>query len=120
VKQHTRNGRSITSESPDIELTAEVRARGLRFDEVPDTEVHPPAQTERENLPEQVRPEHEGVTFRDIRVRLRIANELTVGEPNQWEELRQGENERFVHGRDSSKPSQEAGQKAEVTAKERK
>jgi len=120
VKQNARKARPTTPESPDIELTADVRAKELRFDEVPETEVNPPAQTERENLPEQVRPEHEGVTFRDSRVRLRIANELTVGEPNQWEELRQGENERFVHGRDSSKPSQEAGQKAEVTAKERK
>ncbi len=112
--------RSVAPDRPDIEIAANVKARELRFEEVPETEVNPPAQTERENLPEQVRPEHEGVTFRDIRVRLRIANELTVGEPNQWEELRQGENERFVHGRDSSKPSQEAGQKAEVTAKERK
>ena len=119
MKQHARKERSITPENPDIELTAEVRARELRFDEVPDTEVHPPAQTERENLPEQVRPEHEGVTFRDIRVRLRIANELTVGEPNQWEELREGDTERFVYRRDSSKPSHEAGQKAEETAKER-
>ena len=119
MKQHARKERSITPENPDIELTAEVRARELRFDEVPDTEVHPPAQTERENLPEQVRPEHEGVTFRDIRVRLRIANELTVSEPNEWEELREGDTERFEHRRDSSKPSQEAGQKAEETAKER-
>jgi hypothetical protein len=120
VKKHTRKERSITPESPDIELTADVMARELRFDEVPDTEVHPPAQTQRENLPEQVRPEHEGVTFRDIRVRLRIANELTVGEPNQWEELKEGNSERFVHRHDSNKPSQDAGQKAEETAKERK
>jgi hypothetical protein len=63
-------------------LTADVKARELRFDEVPETEVHPPAQTERENLPEEVRPEHVGVTFRNISVRMRVANELTVTEPD--------------------------------------
>ena len=120
MKQHRRKERSITPESPDIELTADVKARELRFDEVPETEVHPPAQTERENLPEQVRPEHEGVTFRDIRVRLRIANELTVSEPDQWEKLREGDTDKRVHKHDSSMPSQEAGQKAEETAEEGK
>ena len=58
-------------ENPDIELTADVKARELRFEEVPETEVHPPAQTERENLPEEVEP---GVTYRNPRVRLRIAS----------------------------------------------
>ena len=105
---------------PDIEFTANVKARELRFEEVPETEVNPPAQTERENLPDQVGPEHEGITFRDIRVRLRIANVLTVDEPNQWEELREGDTERLVRRRDSGKPGREAGQKAEETAKERK
>jgi hypothetical protein len=83
VKQHARKERSTTPENPDIEFTAEVRARELRFDEVPETEVHPPAQTERENLPEKVRPEDAGTTFRNISVQLRISNELTVSEPNQ-------------------------------------
>jgi len=80
----------------------------LRFDEVPETEVNPPAQTERENLPEQVRPEHEGVTFRDVRIRVRIANELSVSGPDQGEESREGDAERFVRSPDSSKPSQQA------------
>jgi hypothetical protein len=109
VKQNARKARPTTPESPDIELTADVRAKELRFDEVPETEVNPPAQTKRENLPEQVRPEHEGITFRDIRVRLRIANVLTVSEPDQWDELREGDAEGLGHRRDSSKPSQEAG-----------
>lgn len=120
MKQHARRERSITPENPDIEFTAEVRARELRFDEVPDTEVHPPAQTERENLPEKVRPADAGTTFRNVSVQLRIASELTVSEPNQWEELREGEIERFVRRHDSGKPGQESGQKAEETAKERK
>ena len=58
-------------DNPDIELTADVKARELRFEEVPETEVHPPAQTERENLPEEVEP---GVTYRNPGVRLRIAS----------------------------------------------
>jgi hypothetical protein len=57
--------------NPDIELTADVKVRELRFEEVPETEVHPPAQTKRENLPEEVEP---GVTYRNPRVRLRIAS----------------------------------------------
>jgi hypothetical protein len=83
MKAAKKEERSLVPEGPDIELTAGVRARELRFDEVPETEVHPPAQTERENLPEEVRPEHAGVTFRNVSVRMRIANELTVTEPDE-------------------------------------
>jgi hypothetical protein len=68
-------------ETPDVELTADVRARELRFEEVPETEVrfpgHPKREsvsgTERENLPEEVEPD---VTYRNLRVRLRIASAL--------------------------------------------
>ena len=68
-------------ENPDIELTADVKARELRFEEVPETEVRFPGYperesvsgTERENLPEEVEP---GVTYRNPRVRLRIASAL--------------------------------------------
>jgi hypothetical protein len=83
VKAAKKEERSVVPERPDIELTAGVKARELRFDEVPETEVHPPAQTERENLPEEVRPEHAGVTFRNVSVRMRIANELTVTERDE-------------------------------------
>ena len=68
--------------NPDIELTADVKARELRFEEVPETEVHPPAQTERENLPEEVEPR---VTYRNSRVRLRIASALA--DPELREQL---------------------------------
>jgi hypothetical protein len=78
-----RKERSVVPDGPDIEIAADVKARELRFDEVPETEVHPPAQTERENLPEEVRPEHAGITFRNISVRMRIANELTITEPDE-------------------------------------
>lgn len=73
--------RTNVSKSPDIDLTATVKARELCFDEVPDTEVrfwgHPERNsvsgTERENLPEKVQ---RGVTYRNVSVRLRIASEL--------------------------------------------
>ena len=68
-------------ENPDIEFTADVKASELRFEEVPETEVrfpgHPEREsasgTDRENLPEEVEP---GVTYRNPRVRLRIATAL--------------------------------------------
>jgi hypothetical protein len=67
--------------NPDIEITADVKARELRFEKVPETEVrfpgHPEREsvsgTEREGVPEEVEP---GVTYRDPRVRLRIASAL--------------------------------------------
>jgi hypothetical protein len=74
----TEEERSVAPENPDIEFTADVKARELRFDEVPDTEVHPPSQTERENLPEEVQPD---VTYRNASVRLRIANEISIESP---------------------------------------
>jgi hypothetical protein len=98
------------SDNLDIELTAGVKARELRFEEVPDVEVHPPAWTERENLPEEIRPADAGTTFRNVSVRLRVANKLTVSEPDRWKESKEIENERFIRGHDSDKPSHEAGQ----------
>lgn len=74
----------------DVEFTANVKARELRFDEVPDTKVYPPAQTERENLPDEVRPEDSGTTFRNASVKSRIASELTVSEPDRRGESREG------------------------------
>ncbi len=108
------------SENPDIELTAGVEARELRFDEVPDTEVHPPAQTQRENLPEKVRPADAGTTFRNVSVQLRIASELTVSEPDRWKESKEVENERFMREHDSAKPRHAVGQMEEEAGKERK
>ncbi len=69
-------------ERPDIEITAYVKARELRFEEAPKTEVGFPGYperesvsgTERENLPDEVEP---GVTYRNPEVRLRIATALT-------------------------------------------
>lgn len=69
-------------EHPDIELGATVKAKRLRFEEVPETEVsfHGEPEidsvsgSERENLPEEVKPE---VEYRDVRVRWRAAAKLT-------------------------------------------
>jgi hypothetical protein len=77
-------------ETSDIEFTADVKGRKMRFDEVPETEVqfwgHPErasvSGTERTNLPEEVR---RGVTYRNFSVRLRIATKLIDTEPDQWE-----------------------------------
>ena len=65
-----------------------MRARELRFEEVPETEVRPPAQTDRENLPEEVEPD---VTYRNPRVRLRIASALVdAGDDPQGERYKDG------------------------------
>jgi hypothetical protein len=68
---------------PDVELTAEVKTRELRFEKVPETEIRFPGYpedesvsgSERENLPWQV---EEDVTYRDSRIRLRSAAGLSA------------------------------------------
>ena len=58
------------AERPDIELGAAVKAKKLRFEHVPDTDVRyvgdSSSVTERTNLPDEV---EEGVTYRDVEVR---------------------------------------------------
>jgi hypothetical protein len=69
------------SKRPDVELTAEVKSRWLRFEKVPETEIQFPGYpedqtvsgTERENLPGEV---EEDVTYRDCHIRLRSAGLL--------------------------------------------
>jgi hypothetical protein len=81
-------------ETPDIEFTADVTAREMRVDEVPETEVRfrgrperaSVSGTERENLPEKVR---RGVTYRNFHIRSRIATELIESEPGQWEKAKE-------------------------------
>lgn len=71
----------------DIEFTADVKARELRFEEVPDPEVrfsgHPEREsasgTDRKNLPDEVEPD---VTYRNPEVRLRIASALARDDPD--------------------------------------
>jgi hypothetical protein len=68
---------TISTDEADLAITANVRARELRFEEVPNASVEftgrPRRETvweaERQNLPRPVRP---GETYRDIGIRLRI------------------------------------------------
>lgn len=79
--------------NPDIDFTANVEARELHFDEVPETKVrfwgHPErasmSVTERKNLPEEVQ---RRVMYRDVSVRLRIASALIDTEPDLWKEAK--------------------------------
>jgi len=76
-------------ENPEINFTANLEARELRFDEVPETkvrfwghpELHSVSGTERKNLPEEVR---QGVTYRNVSVQVRIASELGDTDPDLW------------------------------------
>src|SRR5918994_1648808 len=75
--------------NPDIDFSASVKARELRFEEEPQTEVrfrgHPERNSvsvnERKNLPEKIR---QGVTYHDISVRSRIASELVAPEEEPY------------------------------------
>ena len=75
--------------NPDIDFSANVKARELRFEEEPQTEVrfwgHPERNSvsvnERKNLPEKVR---QGVTYHNISVRSRIASELVAPEEEPY------------------------------------
>ena len=82
-------------ENPDVEISARVGSRELRFEEVPETRTRfwgspgreSVAGTERENLPDEV---ESGVTYRNSSVRLRIASELTEGESGPEERPKEG------------------------------
>ena len=71
--------------NPEIEFSANVKARELRFEEEPQTKVrfwgHPERNSvslnERKNLPEKVQ---QDVTYRDVSVRSHIASELVAAE----------------------------------------
>ena len=75
--------------NPDIDFSASVKARELRFEEEPQTEVrfwgHPERNSvsanERENLPKEVR---QGVTYQNISVRSRIVSELVAPEKEPY------------------------------------
>ena len=66
---------------PDVEMSARVRAKELRFECKPTVEVGAHADSpasaesvsERENLPDEIEP---GVTYRDVAVRWRLAARL--------------------------------------------
>ena len=82
-------------ENPDVEISATVKSRELRFEEVPETrtkfwespERESVSGTERENLPDEVQ---SGVTYRNSSIRLRIASRLRDGEPGSRERPKEG------------------------------
>jgi hypothetical protein len=81
-----RDGERV--ERPDVEIRAAVKAKKLRFERVPETDVRffgdPPPETEsgseRENLPNEVAA---GRTYRDVRVRWRAAARMRVEPPEE-------------------------------------
>jgi hypothetical protein len=72
---------SRASDEPDIEIGAVVRAKKLRFNKAPRTDIRFEGEPEiesgsgskRENLPDKVEP---GVTYRDVHVRWGAAAKL--------------------------------------------
>jgi hypothetical protein len=71
----------VIDREPDVEISAAVRAKEVRFECKPEVEVRAysdsPAEaesaSERENLPDELEP---GVTYRDFAVRWRLAARL--------------------------------------------
>lgn len=95
------SGRLSDDEHADIDVSTSVRMRSLRFNTVPSTRVwfegFPDEahclRTERENLPDEVRP---GVTYEDVTVRWRVRARAVAQayidiEEDEDEDERQGE-----------------------------
>jgi hypothetical protein len=82
-KDNRGKGDADLFEIPEIEIGADVKARRLSFDNVPETDVQLHgdersfSKTDRENLPDEVEP---GVEYRDVRVRWLAAAYLDVEE----------------------------------------
>jgi hypothetical protein len=76
-----RRKKRARARPPDVEIGASVRAKKLRFKDRPQTETVVEGAdrsfSERENLPDEVEP---GVTYRDVRVRWRLAAAIEDGE----------------------------------------
>jgi hypothetical protein len=78
----------VTDRKPDVEISAAVRAKELRFECVPEADVRAYADSpasaesvsERENLPDELEP---GVTYRDFAVRWRLAARLEDPPPDR-------------------------------------
>ena len=78
----------MTDREPDVEISAAVRAKELRFECKPEVEVRAYADSpasaesvsERENLPEEL---ETGVAYRDFAVRWRLAARLEDPPPDR-------------------------------------
>jgi len=79
AEQQPASQQKSTPEEADLSITANVTARELRFEIVPDPKVeftgrperHTSWEAERQNLPRPVQP---GVTYRDIGIQLKITS----------------------------------------------
>ena len=78
----------MTDRQPDVEISATVRAKELRFECKPEVEVGASGDsphsaesiTERENLPDELEP---GTTYHDVVVRWRMAARLEDAPPER-------------------------------------
>jgi hypothetical protein len=78
----------VTDREPDVEISAAVRAKELRFECKPDVDVRAYADSpasaesvsERENLPDEL---ETGVTYRDFALRWRLAARLDDPPPDR-------------------------------------
>lgn len=79
VRNSSAQSRSVPEENADLAIIANVQAKELKFDVVPNPTVEFPGRparatewsAQRTNLPPQVQP---GVTYRDIGIRLKIVS----------------------------------------------
>ena len=77
----------MTDREPDVEISAAVRAKEVRFERKPEVDVRAYADSgasaesvsERENLPSELEPE---VTYRDFGIRWRLAARLEDPPPD--------------------------------------
>jgi hypothetical protein len=63
----------VTEQEPDLEISAAVRAKKMRFERKPDVDSLGESVSERENLPDELEP---GVSYRDFALRWRLAARL--------------------------------------------
>ena len=106
--------------SPDIALGANVKVRELYFEDVPDPAVrfrgnsrrNSVWESRRENLPDEVR---EGVVYRDVGVRLRIASEVIGSDPDP-----SNGPDRERENADQGRQRQKTGTQETTTKKEKK
>jgi hypothetical protein len=78
----------VTGREPDVEISAAIRAKELRFECKPEVDIGAYADSpasaesvsERENLPDELEP---GVTYRDFAVRWRLAARLEDPPPDR-------------------------------------
>ena len=72
-----------TDDEPDIEIGAFAKAKKLRFDKKPKSEIESFSGSERKNLPDEVEP---GVTYRNVVVGWRAAARIRTPDEEDEDE----------------------------------